>query len=172
MQLLPTCIHFLMQSMWRKAASVLQVLWSSPDTPVRKHDGTMCALTASSIVHVYTRVYVCHEHSCNTTVHRHLHSVAALEDTHLPPNPNTHKSQQNTASPQIQWKACLLTISAKTTGCWSGGVDHGWCSETISTTAGAFIISHCKGARWDNWSPKLNVQHAFLMSLHRCSFNI
>ncbi len=39
-------------------------------------------------------------------------------------------------------------------------------------TAGTFIISYCKEARWDNWSPKLNVQHAFLMRPHCCSFNI
>lgn len=47
-------------------------------------------------------------------------------------------------------------------------------SEAIGEwpTAGFFIISHCEGARWDNWSPKLNAQHAFLMSSHCCSFNI
>lgn len=47
-------------------------------------------------------------------------------------------------------------------------------SEAIGEwpTAGAFIICHCKGARWDNWPPKLNVQHAFLMSPHCCLFNI
>lgn len=37
---------------------------------------------------------------------------------------------------------------------------------------GPFIMSHCKGTRWDNWSPMPNVKHAFLMSTPCCSFNI
>lgn len=47
--------------------------------------------------------------------------------------------------------------------------------EAIRETqaAGAcFIISPCNGSRWDNWPPKLNAQHAFLMSPHCCTFNI
>lgn len=48
-------------------------------------------------------------------------------------------------------------------------------AEAIQGTqaAGAcFIISHCNGSRWDNWPPKLNAQHAFLMSPHCCTSNI
>lgn len=96
-------------------------------------------------------------------------------------------TDQNTALHQIQWKACLLMIRCednrrldwemeKGRGRRKREVrgESGWGSEAVGewSTAGAFIISHCKGARWDNWSPKLNAQHAFLMSPHCCSFNI
>lgn len=46
--------------------------------------------------------------------------------------------------------------------------ESGWGREAIREwpAAGVFIISHCKEARWDNWSLTLNTQHAFLMSPH------
>lgn len=50
---------YLMFSMWRETAPVLQALCSSRDTPVTKHDGMMCAGTVSSIYLHMRCVCVC-----------------------------------------------------------------------------------------------------------------
>lgn len=106
---------------------------------------------------------------CNTIVHCHLQWY-----TH------THKSQQiktlhsiKSSEKPVYWWSGVKTTGSRT-GRWRKGevrVVEQWIVREWPT-AGTFIISHCKEARWDNWSPKLNAQHAFLMSPHWCSFNI
>lgn len=105
---------------------------------------------------------------------------------------NTHRHTCGDKSWQIKtphsFKSCEKPVywwsGLKTTGGCTEGVERekrevigegSWGAEAIRGTqaAGAcFIISHCNGSRWDNWPPKLNAQHAFLMSPHCCTFNI
>lgn len=118
---------------------------------------------------------------CNTIILWHLQSAVAA-----PEHTQTHKSWQiktphsfkSSEKPVYWWSG-----SKTTGGCTEGagrekrGVigEGSWGGQAIRGTqaAGAcFIISHCNGSRWDNWPPKLNAQHVFLMSPHCCTFNI
>lgn len=53
---------FLMSSMWRETASVLQAFWSFQDTSVKKHDDTMWTPTIWSICLHKVSVCVCTQH--------------------------------------------------------------------------------------------------------------
>lgn len=191
MQSLPTCIHI-----WCSACGGKQLRCSRRsvllETLLSQSMMAWCVLEQSHL-YIYTWgvcvcvfVCVCAQMSaslCNTIVRCHLQSAAVLA---APPPRTQIPADQNTALHQIQWKACLLMIwcednrrldrEMKREGGRKREVrgESGWGSEATGEwpTAGAFISAIVEGARWDNWSPKLNAQHAFLMSPHCCSFNI
>lgn len=191
MQSLPTCIRI-----WCTACGGKQPLCSRHfDLLKTLPQPWWHSVRCKSLIYVYTsvcrkaRVSVCARTQMsaslyNTIVHGHLQNTAALAA------PPTHTrtqipADQNTALHQIHWKACLLMIwcednrrldrkrKREVRGEDGRGGEAIW---EWQTTAGFFffiiIICRCKGARWDNWPPKLKAQHAFLMSPHCCSFNI
>lgn len=147
----------------------------------------------NSLIYIFTHevcvcvfVCVCAQMSaslCNTIVRCHLQSAAVLAAP-----PPAHKSQQIKTLHSIKSseKPVYWWSGVKTTGGWTGrwrereGERERWGVRVAEAARqpgsgrlqGLLLSAIVEGARWDNWSPKLNAQHAFLMSPHCCSFNI
>lgn len=191
MQSLPTCIHI-----WCSACGGKQLRCSRRsvllETLLSQSMMAWCVLEQSHL-YIYTWgvcvcvfVCVCAQMSaslCNTIVRCHLQSAAVLAAP-----PPAHKSQQIKTLHSIKSseKPVYWWSGVKTTGGWTGrwrereGERERWGVRVAEAARqpgsgrlqGLLLSAIVEGARWDNWSPKLNAQHAFLMSPHCCSFNI